>query len=399
MKALDRDGGRERGAGDIAGGSAMIEDQRHLFDIPEGVTFLNCASRSPLLRASTAAGEAGVKRKLRPWDYDTAIAAAEAEELRARFAGLIGAEAGDIAIVPAASYGIRTAAVNLPVGPGQSILVPEEPFPSHFYAWRELARDTGARIETVPEPVDGDWTAAVIERIGPKTAVAALPACRWSNGAALDAEAIGARCRETGTALVLDATQAAGAMPLDVGRIRPDFLIAAAYKWLLCPYTLAFLYAAPERQDGRSLEGHMYNHLNAAGVEGPIVYPEARAPGARRYDMGEVFNPIHLPMAVAALRQLAAWTPAGITGTLRPLTEAVAQRAAERGLWAPPAGHRVGHFIGLRAGGGWPERLAQALAAERVYVSLRSGTLRISPHLFNTHDDMARLFRVLDRLR
>ncbi len=60
-------------------------------------------------------------------------------------------------------------------------------------------------------------------------------------------------------------------MPLDVGRIRPDFLIAAAYKWLLCPYTLAFLYAAPERQDGRALEGHMFNHLNAAAVEGPIV--------------------------------------------------------------------------------------------------------------------------------
>ncbi|MCH8924723.1 MAG: aminotransferase class V-fold PLP-dependent enzyme [Proteobacteria bacterium] len=377
----------------------MIDNQRGLFDIPEGVAFLNCASRSPLLRASSAAGEAGVRRKVYPWDYDTMIAPREAEELRALFAGLIGAEPGDVAIVPAASYGIGTAAINLPVGPGQSILMPQEPFPSHFYAWRERARDTGARIETVPEPADGDWTAAVLECIRPETAVAALPTCRWTDGAALDAEAIGARCRETGTALVLDATQTAGAMPLDVGRIRPDFLIAAAYKWLLCPYTLAFLYAAPERQDGRSLEGHMYNHLNAAAVEGPVVYPEARTPGARRYDMGEVFNPIHLPMAVAALGQLAAWTPAAIAETLRPLIERIAEAAAERGLTVPPAGHRVGHFIGLRAGAGWPEGLVQALAAERVYVSLRAGTLRISPHLFNTADDVDRLFRVLDRLR
>ncbi len=115
--------------------------------------------------------------------------------------------------------------------------------------------------------------------------------------------------------------------------------------------------------------------------------------------MGEVFNPIHLPMAVAALGQLAAWTPAAITETLRPLIERIAEAAAERGLWAPPAGHRVGHFIGLRARAGWPEGLVQALAAERVYVSLRSGTLRISPHLFNTADDVDRLFRVLDRLR
>ena len=382
-----------------ADGRAMIDNQRGLFDIPEGVAFLDCASRSPLLKASSAAGEAGLLRKVHPWDYDTMIAPREAEEARALFAGLIGAETGDVAIVPAASYGIATAALNLPVGPGQSILMPQEPFPSHFYAWRERARDRGARIETVPEPADGDWTAAVIERIGPETAVAALSTCRWSNGAALDGEAIGARCRETGTALVLDATQTAGAMPLDVGRIRPDFLIAAAYKWLLCPYTLAFLYAAPHRQDGRSLEGHMFNHLNAAVVEGPVVYPEARTPGARRYDMGEVFNPIHLPMAVAALGQLAAWTPAAITETLRPLIERIAEAAAERGLWAPPAGHRVGHFIGLRADAGWPQGLVQALAAEGVYVSLRAGALRISPHLFNTADDVDRLFRVLDRLR
>ena len=380
-------------------GGAMIDDQRGLFDIPEGVTFLNCAARSPLLKSSRAAGEAGVLRKVYPWDYDVGIAPGEAEQLRALFAGLIGAETGDVAIVPAASYGIGTAAINLPLGPGQSILMPQEPFPSHFYAWRERARNTGARIETVPEPADGDWTAAVLERIGPETAVAALSTCRWSNGAALDGEAIGARCRETGTALVLDATQAAGAMPLDVGRIRPDFLIAAAYKWLLCPYTLAFLYAAPHRQDGRPLEGHMSNHPGGRDLAGPLDYPEAHTPGARRYDMGEVFNPIHLPMAIAALGQLNDWTPAAISESLRPLTEAVAGAAAERGLTAPPARHRVDHFIGLRAPQGWPEGLIQALAAERIYTSLRVDTLRIGPHLFSTEDDVSRLFQVLDRIR
>jgi len=195
----------------------------------------------------------------------------------------------------------------------------------------------------VPEPGDGDWTAAVLERLRPEVAIAALPACRWFDGAALDSEAVGARCRETGTALVLDATQAAGAMPLDVGRIQPDFLIAAAYKWLLCPYTLAFLYAA-------------------------------------------------------ALRQLEAWTPVAISETLRPLTEAVAAGAAERGLTVPTARHRVDHFIGLRAPRGWPDGLRQALAAENVHASLRVGTLRISPHLFSTDDDVARLFQALDRL-
>lgn len=116
----------------------MIPNQRHLFDLPEGVAFFNCASRAPLLTASKTAGEAGIGRKLQPWTYDPARGPAEAEELRGLFAALIGAEAGDIAIVPAASYGIKTAAVNLPVEAGQRILIPEQPFPSHFYTWREL---------------------------------------------------------------------------------------------------------------------------------------------------------------------------------------------------------------------------------------------------------------------
>ncbi len=377
----------------------MIANQRHLFDIPEGVAYLNCAARAPLLKESITAGEAGIDRKRQPWRYDSGQAPAEAEQLRGLFAALIGAEAGDIAIVPSASYGITTAALNLPVEAGQRILVPEQPFPSHFYAWREVAGDTGATIETVPTPDDGDWTAAVLEHLRPEVAIAALPSCRWSDGAALDGEAIGARCRETGTALVLDATQVAGAMALDVGRIQPDFLIAAAYKWLLCPYTLGFLYAAPRRQDGRPLEGHMFNHPGAYDIAETITYPEAHTPGARRYDMGEVYNSIHLPMAIAALRQLNDWTPAAISKSLRPLTEAVAAAAAERGLEAPPARHRVGHYIGLRAPQGWPDGLIRALAAERIYTSLRAGTLRISPHLFSTQDDVARLFQVLDRLR
>ncbi len=377
----------------------MIPNQRHLFDIPEGVAFLNCASRTPLLKASMTAGEAGMDRERQPWTYNPDEAPGEADQLRALFAALIGAEAGDIAITPSAAYGIKTAALNLPVAAGQRILVPEQPFPSHFYCWRDLARDSGAAIEMVPAPDDGDWTAAVLERLRPEVAIAALPSCRWFDGAALDAEAIGARCRETGTALVLDATQTTGARALDVGRIQPDFLIAAAYKWLLCPYTLAFLYAAPHRQDGRPLEGHMSNHPGGRVLAGPLDYPEAHTPGARRYDMGEVFNVIHLPMAIAALDQLNDWTPAAISETLRPLTAAVADAAAERGLIVPPAEHRVDHFIGLRAPQGWPDGLIQALAAENVYASLRVATLRISPHLFSTQDDVARLFQVLDRVR
>ena len=124
----------------------MIPNQRHLFDIPEGVAFFNCASRTPLLRASKAASDVGMAREMQPWGYNPDEAPGEADQVRGLFAALIGAEAGDIAITPSAAYGIKTAALNLPVAAGQRILVPEQPFPSNFYAWRALAGDLGATI-------------------------------------------------------------------------------------------------------------------------------------------------------------------------------------------------------------------------------------------------------------
>lgn len=365
----------------------MIPNQRPLFDIPDGVIYLNSAARSPLLRASVAAGEAGIARKARPWELDPHTVPAEDETVRRLFAGMIGATAEDIAITPSTSFGAAVAARNVTVAEGQSILVPDDPFPSHHLVWRELAAERGARIETVPEPADGDWTAATLERIGENTAVAALPPCRWFNGAVIDPEAVGARCRETGTAFVLDATQAVGAMELDVARIQPDFLVASAYKWLLCPYTLGFIYAAPHHHQGRGIEVHQSNHLGERG-----------APGARRFDMGEVFNQINLPMAVAAMEQITQWTPAAIGESLRPLTDRIAEAGAERGLDAPAAGHRVGHYIGLHSKAGWPDGMIEALAAEQIHLCLRAGALRASPHLFNTADDIDRLFAVLDSL-
>ena len=77
----------------------------------------------------------------------------------------------------------------------------------------------------------------------------------------------------------------------------------------------------------------------------------------------------------------------------------IAAALSRRGLTVQPAKHRVDHYIGLRAPQGWPDGLLQKLATERIYTTLRVETLRISPHLFTTQDDVTRLFQVLDRLR
>ncbi|MEQ8804599.1 MAG: hypothetical protein RIE16_02405, partial [Rhodospirillales bacterium] len=109
----------------------MLTDQRPLFDIPSDVAWFNCASRTPLLKASQTAGQAGIATRAQPWTMDSAKLHSQAEHIRALVAGLIGARAGD-------------------------------------------------------------------------TARAALPPCHWIAGTVSDLEAVGARCREVGAALVVD---------------------------------------------------------------------------------------------------------------------------------------------------------------------------------------------------
>lgn len=375
----------------------ILPCQKPLFDIPDGVTYLNCAYLSPLLNSVHEAGVRGLARKRHPWTIVRADFHNETETVRALFAGLIGAQADDIAIVPATSYGIAVAAANLPIARGESIVLLADQHSSNAHQWRVRAERQGAELRTVPRPADGDWTAAVLEGLGAATAVAALPNVHWTDGGRLDLVTIGQRCRELGTALVVDGTQSVGAMPLDVGEVQPDFLVCSAYKWLLCPYTLGFLYAAPHRQGGEPIEQHAANRAGAAQAEGKTGYTVQFQPGARRYDMGERSNFINLPMAIAALTQIRNWGVANIADTLAPIIDSAAEIGASLGLRAPPRPHRARHMIGLRSADGFVPALAQALAAEGIHVSLRGDALRISPHLYNTTADLECLFNALRR--
>ena len=117
----------------------MIENQRHLFDIPDDVAYLNCAYMSPLMLSVQDAGRGGIADKGRPWTISPPDFFSRSWDCRSLFADLINAPAENIAIVPSASYGLAVAARNLAMEPGQEIIVLEDQFPSNVYVWRELA--------------------------------------------------------------------------------------------------------------------------------------------------------------------------------------------------------------------------------------------------------------------
>ena len=372
-----------------------LPNQRSLFDIPRDVAYLNCAYMSPLLHSAIEAGIGGMRAKARPWTITPTDFFSDVEIVRRLAATIIGCNANDISLVPAASYGIATAMQNLSLASDQEILVLEEQFPSNVYGWMELARRSGAKLKTVPRPADDDWTQAILNAINSKTALAALPHCHWTDGSLIDLELVSASLRKYDVALVVDATQSLGAMPLDINRIQPDFLVAACYKWLLGPYSTGILYVAPKHQNGQPIEPGWANRAGSEDFTALVNYRDEYQAGARRFDIGERSNFALLPPLIAGFQQIIDWGVDAIQQTITGMTDIIANRAEENGLRIGNRSHRAGHFLGVRLPGGVPSNLTVELASHGVFVSVRGDSVRVTPHLYNNSDDVDRLFEFL----
>jgi selenocysteine lyase/cysteine desulfurase len=375
-----------------------LGSKRDQFEIPEDIVYLNCAYMSPQLRPAREVGEKAISRKSRPWEITPDDFFEDAEEIRALFARLVGGDADGVAIIPSVSYGISVAAANVPVREGEKIVILEDQFPSNVYAWGGLAEQSGASLVTLPRPEDLDWTRALLEEIDTDTAVVAVPNCHWTDGSLVDLASVGESVREAGAALVVDAIQSLGAHPFDVSELRPDFLVAASYKWLLGPYGVGYMYVGEEYREGKPIEHNWINRRGSQDFSGLVVYQDAFQPGARRYDVGERSNFALLPMAAEALRQLIDWGVENVSETIGTLTDLVEERAGALGMVTIPKERRARHMIGLMLGPDAPDDLATQLTTHNVYVSVRGPSVRVSPHLYNTESDVYQLFDVLERV-
>jgi selenocysteine lyase/cysteine desulfurase len=375
-----------------------LGSKRDLFEIPEDIVYLNCAYMSPQLRPAREVGEKAISRKSRPWEITPDDFFEDAEEIRALFARLVGGDADGVAIIPSVSYGISIAAANVPVREGEKIVILEDQFPSNVYAWGGLAEQSGASLVTLPRPEDLDWTRALLEEIDTDTAVVAVPNCHWTDGSLVDLASVGESVREAGAALVVDAIQSLGAHPFDVSEVRPDFLVAASYKWLFGPYGVGYMYVGEEYREGKPIEHNWINRRGSQDFSGLVDYQDAFQPGARRYDVGERSNFALLPMAAEALRQLIDWGVENVSETIGTLTDLVEERAVALGIVTIPKERRARHMIGLMLGPDAPDDLATRLTTHNVYVSVRGPSVRVSPHLYNTESDVYQLFDVLERV-
>ena len=375
--------------------------QRDAFDLGRDDHYLNCAYMGPLPRVAAEAGFEAIRNKGVPTRIVPPDSFWDTDELRRLYARLIGAsEPARVAIQPGVSYAVATAAKNLPVSAGQNIVLTHEQFPGNVYSWHRLAAECHASIRAV-DPGEGEgrgqrWNERLLDAIDSRTAIVSVPNVHWTDGTLFHLDAIGARCREVGAALVIDATQSAGALPLDVTSIHPDVVVTAAYKWLLGPYSLAFTWFSDRFEDGVPIEETWIARKNSRDFQHLVDYQNEYIEGAVRYDMAERSSFFLAPIARASLELILAWSPQAIQTYCRDLTADFLRESAELGYSVEDDAWRGSHLFGLRM----PEgidllALKASLAARNVSASLRGSALRLSPNVYNDRVDVDALFDVL----
>jgi selenocysteine lyase/cysteine desulfurase len=385
-----------------------LRHQKHLFSIPEEITYLNTAAQSPLFKAIEKAGIEGIRQKSHAYKITIADYFEPVEELKKLFSQLIDADDYNrIAMIPSASYGLSSVANNISLKPKDEILIIEEQFPSNVYVWQKLADKYNATIKTVESSksdsnIPKGLNENILNAINDNTAVIAIGHIHWSNGNKFDLKAISNKAKQYDALLIIDGSQSIGALPFSVKDIQPDALICAGYKWLFGPYGCAYGYFGSYFDNGNPIEENWSNRLDSENFTGLTNYESEYKPLANRYSVGEHGNFIYVKMQIEALKQIIEWTPEAIQEYCRGISEDAVLELQKLGCEIEDANFRSHHLFGIKL----PDNLnidafKSELQKQNIFLSFRGSYIRISCHLFNTKEDFKKLvsciFSVLNK--
>ena len=370
--------------------------RREFAALDDGGIFLNSASVGPVPARSVAVLAAANRDRARPALWPVERLNTILSESRYLSARLINAAEDEIALMTNTTTGLNVAAHALPLGAGDVVLTFDGEFPSNVYPWLRLA-PKGVTLELIPRTAAGwpDETRMLERLLDPRVKAVVVSLTQFANGYTVDLAALSRATRARGVYLVVDAIQAVGQLPVDVRSTPVDFLACGAQKWLLSPWGTGFLYVRKELCT--ALEPTFAGWAAFMGTDDYsrlTAYDPRPWPDARRFEL--ITLPVQdfaaMNASVGLLLQVGI---ENIASHVRALHAPLIDWAARHGATiTSPLGARGSGILCLRPAGDVAKSY-QRLQGAGVQCSLREGSIRLSPHLFNTGEDIARVEQLL----
>jgi selenocysteine lyase/cysteine desulfurase len=319
---------------------------------------------------------------------------AKTREATARF---IGAEVDEIAFTGPTSSGLNAIANGLDWKEDDEVVCYLDDYPANVYPWLALER-FGVKPVLLEAGRIGEITPGIVERaLTKRTKLVALASANFCSGYRIDLDAIGALCAERGVLFSVDAIQTLGAIPFALDRI--DFLSAGAQKWMLGPSGAGILYVKKSRRDllrPTTVGGWNVQSRNF------IAQREIKfASGGQKFEPGAYYHAAIAGLG-AGIKLILETGPAAIASRILSLTQTLKDQIAPAGFefLSPEAERNRSGILTFRHPRIPSAQLLEALAQNNIVVSLRfdreeRSWLRVSPHFYNTFDEMAKIAEVL----
>ena len=359
--------------------------------------YLNNASTGPLTQRAIAASAEVIAEREVPFRIDDDRNFAMLVRTRELAAHMIGADASEIALLTNTTYGINIAAQTFTWEPGDVVVVHDREFPANVYPWLALEK-RGVIVKRIPpHGLVPDEEAFIAAITAPRVKVAAVSWVAFSTGFKFDLKRIGEVCRAHGVRLVVDAIQGLGADFLSVRDCNIDVLACGGQKWLFGPWGSGFAYV--RRELVSSLDPSPVGWMAVKGSDDftrMTDYDLTWRDDARRFEV------ITLPFQdiaglCASLTLFHELGPAAVAARVASLageivTWALANKRVKLVTPADPS-HRAGIVSLITADSA---ASSARLDAAGVAHSLREGAIRLSPHVYNTSEEIQRALAVLE---
>jgi cysteine desulfurase/selenocysteine lyase len=369
-------------------------DARALFPICDEHIHFNHAGVAPMSVRVRAAVE-HVLQVMSEEGFDIDDYTETLGQLRSNLATLVGVTPDQVSITRGTAHGISLLARGLDWKEGDNIVGARLEYPANLFPWM-ATRDRGVELRLV-EPMSGRVTPeAVLSLVDGHTRVVALSFVQFWNGYRIDLAEIGAECRKRGVILAVDGIQGLGVLPFDLETMNADFVAAGAGKWLTGPPGVGFTAWRPEL-----LERIDPLLVGTGSVEDRVNYFEPTfkyAGTARKFEESGVswLDIAAFGAAVGLLLEVGIDViEEHVLGLARRLAEGLIERGHHIIEPWPREPEESSGIVSFNRPGANEVELLRDLKAAGVITRTHRDFVRLSPHFYNTEEEVDRVLDVL----